>query len=31
MEGKMKTAVMTGLRKIAFEERDIPEIGRAHV
>lgn len=24
MEGKMKTAVMTGLRKIAFEERDIP-------
>ena len=39
MEGKMKVAVMLGIGKMGFEERDIPkakdnevlEIGRAHV
>lgn len=27
MEGKMKTAVMSGIGKMGFEERDIPETG----
>lgn len=26
MEGKMKTAVMLGIGKMGFEERDIPQV-----